>query len=62
MIRERITLTQFIIEDQRSAKGASGDFSVLLSDIVTACKSISHLVSSGGLGADATDPRAAIKL
>jgi fructose-1,6-bisphosphatase I len=58
MIRERITLTQFIIEDQRSAKGASGDFSVLLSDIVTACKTISHQVSRGGFGADAADPRA----
>ena len=57
MIRERITLTQFIIEDQRSAAGATGDFSVLLSDIVTACKAISHLVSRGGLGADAADPR-----
>ena len=58
MIRERITLTQFIIEDQRSAKGATGDFSVLLSDVVTACKTISHLVSSGGVDADAIDPRA----
>lgn len=57
MFKERITLTQFIIEEQRSVKGASGDFSVLLNDIVTACKSIVHLVSRGGLGADAADPR-----
>jgi fructose-1,6-bisphosphatase I len=58
MIRERITLTQFIIEEQRRVKGASGDFSVLLNDIVTACKTISHRVSRGGLGADDDDLRA----
>ena len=57
MIDERITLTQFIIEEQRGIKGASGDFSVLLNDLVIACKTISHLVSRGGLGADAEDPR-----
>lgn len=57
MIQERVTLTQFIIEEQRAAKGASGDFSVLLNDIVTACKTISHLVSRGGLGAHSEDPR-----
>ena len=57
MIVERTTLTQFIIEEQRGIKGASGDFSVLLNDIVIACKTISHLVSRGGLGADAEDPR-----
>ena len=54
---ERITLTQFIIEEQRRIKGASGDFSLLLSDIVTACKVISHLVSRGGLDAADEDPR-----
>ncbi len=57
MIRERITLTQFIIEEQRRVKGASGDFSVLLNDIVTACKTISHLVSRGGFDAADEDPR-----
>ncbi|MDP2822302.1 MAG: class 1 fructose-bisphosphatase, partial [Sulfuritalea sp.] len=57
MIEERTTLTQVIIEEQRRVKGASGDFSVLLNDIVTACKTISHLVSRGGLGADAEDPQ-----
>ncbi len=57
MIQKGITLTQFIIEDQRNAKGATGDFSVLLSDVITACKTISHLVSRGGLGADADDPK-----
>ncbi|OHC66781.1 MAG: fructose-bisphosphatase [Rhodocyclales bacterium RIFCSPLOWO2_02_FULL_63_24] len=57
MIRERITLTQFIIEEQRRVKDARGDFSVLLNDIVTACKTISHRVSRGGLGADDVDLR-----
>jgi fructose-1,6-bisphosphatase I len=53
----RTTLTQFIIEEQRHVKGATGDFSVLLNDIATACKSISHAVSRGCLGADAEDPQ-----
>ncbi|NJD35064.1 MAG: class 1 fructose-bisphosphatase [Betaproteobacteria bacterium] len=57
MIKERITLTQFIIEEQRQVKDARGDFSVLLNDIVTACKTISHRVSRGGLGAADEDPR-----
>jgi fructose-1,6-bisphosphatase I len=53
----RTTLTQFIIEEQRRVKGATGDFSVLLSDIATACKSISHAISRGCLGAEAEDPQ-----
>ncbi|MDA8259122.1 MAG: class 1 fructose-bisphosphatase [Betaproteobacteria bacterium] len=57
MLKERITLTQFIIEEQRRVKDARGDFSVLLNDIVTACKTISHRVSRGGLGAADEDLR-----
>ena len=57
MVKERITLTQFIIEEQRRAKDARGDFSVLLNDIVTACKTISHRISRGGLGAEDEDLR-----
>lgn len=53
----RTTLTQFIIEEQRRVKGATGEFSALLNDIATACKSISHAVSRGCLGADAEDPQ-----
>ncbi len=49
----RTTLTQFIIEEQRRVKGATGDFSTLLHDVATACKSISHAISRGCLGADA---------
>lgn len=42
-------LTQFIMEEQRSIPNATGDFTGLLNDIVTACKTISHLVNRGGL-------------
>jgi fructose-1,6-bisphosphatase I len=44
-----ITLTQFIIEQQRNSPDASGTFSLLLNNIVTACKKISHLVNRGNL-------------
>ncbi len=43
------TITQFIIEEQRRIKGASGDFTSLLNDIVTACKVISRSVNQGAL-------------
>ncbi|CAG1021786.1 fructose-1,6-bisphosphatase I [Patescibacteria group bacterium] len=45
----KITLTQFIIEQQRGTPDASGTFTTLLSNIVTACKQISHLVNQGNL-------------
>jgi len=44
-----VSLTQFIIEQQREMPGASGTFSLLLNDIVTACKQISHRVNRGAL-------------
>ena len=44
-----ITLTQFIIEQQRELPGVSGDFTSLLNDVVTACKQISHMVNRGDL-------------
>ncbi len=43
------SLTQFIIEEQRHIPGATGDFTSLLNDIVTACKVISNLVNHGAL-------------
>jgi len=43
------TITQFMIEEQRRIRGASGDFTSLLNDVVTACKVISNAVSQGGL-------------
>ena len=43
------TITQFIIEEQRRVSGATGDFTSLLNDVVTACKVISNLVNHGAL-------------
>ncbi|MEO6146826.1 MAG: class 1 fructose-bisphosphatase [Sulfuriferula sp.] len=43
------TITQFIIEEQRQIKGATGDFTSLLNDVVTACKVISNAVNKGAL-------------
>jgi fructose-1,6-bisphosphatase I len=43
------TITQFIIEEQRHIQGASGDFTSLLNDIVTAIKVISNAVNKGAL-------------
>jgi fructose-1,6-bisphosphatase I len=43
------TITQFLIEEQRRIRSASGDFTSLLNDIVTACKVIANAVSHGAL-------------
>lgn len=43
------TLTQFIIEEQRRVVGATGDFTSLLNDLVTAIKVIANLVNKGDL-------------
>ena len=43
------TLTQFIIEEQRHIAGATGDFTALLNDLVTAIKVISSTVNKGAL-------------
>jgi fructose-1,6-bisphosphatase I len=49
MMHNATTITQFIIEEQRRIQGATGDFTSLLNDIVTACKVISNLVNHGEL-------------
>ncbi len=49
MHNHRTSVTQFIIEEQRKLKGATGDFTSLLNDVVTACKVISNLVNKGEL-------------
>ncbi len=49
MHNERTTLSKFIIEEQRRAPGATGEFSSLLNDLVTACKHISVSVGRGAL-------------
>ncbi|MBF0373564.1 MAG: class 1 fructose-bisphosphatase [Alphaproteobacteria bacterium] len=46
---DQITITHFIIEEQRRIPGATGDFTSLLNDIVTACKVISNMVNKGAL-------------
>jgi len=48
-VTNKLSLTQFIIEQQRGLPDASGTFSSLLNNIVTACKEISHLVNRGNL-------------
>jgi fructose-1,6-bisphosphatase I len=45
----RTTITQFIIEEQRLIQDATGEFTSLLNDIVTACKVISNMVNHGEL-------------
>jgi fructose-1,6-bisphosphatase I/sedoheptulose-1,7-bisphosphatase/fructose-1,6-bisphosphatase I len=45
----RTTLNKFIIEEQRKATGATGEFSALLNDLVTAIKVISISVGKGPL-------------
>lgn len=49
MHRIGTTLTQYIIEEQRNFKNASGVFTGLLNDISTACKKIAALTSKGDL-------------
>lgn len=44
-----ITINQFITEQQRRHPTASGDFSALMNDLVTACKIISNAVNKGAL-------------
>ncbi len=43
------TLARFILEEQRRAPGATGEFSVLLQDVVTALKAISLAVGKGAM-------------
>ncbi len=45
----RTTLNKFIIEEQRRHPGATGNFSALLNDVVTACKVIAQTVGKGSL-------------
>jgi len=45
----KLTITQFLIEEQRKIGGATGEFTLLLNDIVTACKKISSAVNKGAL-------------
>ena len=51
----RITLTQFMNEQQRKIPGATGDFTGLISDIATASKVIANAVGRGALIATGKD-------
>jgi fructose-1,6-bisphosphatase I len=44
-----VSVTQFIIEEQRRLPKATGDFTSLLNDIVSACKVIANAVNKGAL-------------
>lgn len=44
-----VSLTQFIMEEQRKFAHAEGDFTALLNDVATACKTISSYVRKGAL-------------
>ncbi|MDR2219191.1 MAG: class 1 fructose-bisphosphatase [Methylobacillus sp.] len=44
-----LTLTQFIIEEQRQHAQATEDFTLLLNDVVSACKRIANQVNKGAL-------------
>ncbi|MDM7322060.1 MAG: class 1 fructose-bisphosphatase [Gammaproteobacteria bacterium] len=43
------SLTHFLIENQRTHAGATGEFTLLMNDIVSACKVISSYVNKGNL-------------
>ena len=47
---QEITLTEFIIGEQRKYSHATGGFTALLNDICLACKRISFLIGKGALG------------
>ena len=49
-IRQRTTLTQFLIEERRRFPDASGDFNALILDVALACKAIAKAVALGELG------------
>lgn len=52
---QRITLTQFLNEDQRNIAGATGDFTGLVTDIAIASKTIANAVGKGALLATGGD-------
>lgn len=49
MLRERSTLTQFLIEERRRHPESRGDLNSLILDVALACKAISRRIASGAL-------------
>jgi fructose-1,6-bisphosphatase len=50
--REKKTITEFMIEEQRRFPEATGDFTAVLNHVRLACKRISFIVGRGALGAE----------
>ena len=48
-MQNAVSLTQFIMEEQRQHTDARGDFTALLNDMAVVCKTISSYVRKGGL-------------
>ncbi|MGH1360373.1 MAG: class 1 fructose-bisphosphatase [Burkholderiaceae bacterium] len=51
-LSNRLTLTQFLIEERRRFPQASGDFNALILDVTLACKAIAREVAKGRLGSN----------
>ena len=49
-LKNRLTLTQYLIEQRRRFPEATGDFNALILDVVLACKAIARAVAFGELG------------
>src|ERR1700679_399826 len=49
--KEKKTITEFMIEEQRRFPEATGDFTAVLNHVRLACKRISFIVGRGALGA-----------
>jgi fructose-1,6-bisphosphatase len=49
--REKKTITEFMIDEQRRFPEATGDFTAVLNHVRLACKRISYIVGRGALGA-----------
>jgi fructose-1,6-bisphosphatase I / sedoheptulose-1,7-bisphosphatase len=47
VLTERLTLTQFLIEERRRHPGSSGELNSLILDVALACKAISKRIASG---------------
>ena len=49
-LRNRTTLTQYLIQERRRFPDSKGDFNALILDVALACKAIARAVAMGELG------------
>ncbi len=49
-LRQRTTLTQYLIEERRRFPNSKGEFNALILDVALACKAIARAVAMGDLG------------